>query len=172
MTIEIAASIDVAKKKMNSIRNELKHEIETELSSLFTSLFNKYPKFIGFSWQQYTPYFNDGDLCYFGYHGSYVHVRQSFLAEEVKNDGYDSELCDDNEDEVVKLENGWSNIARYWVDGDMKKAIGEFAEFADAMEEINDMLESAEEFLELIWGDHVQVTVTRDGFVTEEYDHD
>lgn len=28
-------------------------------------IFTKYPNLFSFSWRQYTPYFNDGDACYF-----------------------------------------------------------------------------------------------------------
>jgi len=40
----------------------------TEMS---TELFNENPTLMGFGWTQYTPYFNDGDVCTFRCNSDY-----------------------------------------------------------------------------------------------------
>lgn len=46
------------KKKLSLMKNYLLGESK--------KIFAKYPKLKSFGWTQYTPYFNDGDACYFG----------------------------------------------------------------------------------------------------------
>jgi hypothetical protein len=41
----------------------------------------------------------------------------------------------------------------------------------DAINTLSAQLEAAEEVLEAVFGDHVEVTVTRDGISVDEYNH-
>lgn len=58
---EFKETIKEAKKKSK----ELFSDAFAELSK---DLFDENPRLIKFSWTQYTPYFNDGDPCYFSVH--------------------------------------------------------------------------------------------------------
>lgn len=44
----------------------LRRDGEAALKASFVEFFAAYPEVEAIKWQQYTPYFNDGEACYFG----------------------------------------------------------------------------------------------------------
>jgi hypothetical protein len=98
-----------------------------------------------FSWVQFTPYFNDGDACYFS----------------VRTDLYYLHIDDENGDDyyISSYRPSEDDESKRGMNGKFKKV----QEFIDSFDE-DDM--------EAMFGDHVEVTVTRDGVTTEEYQHD
>ena len=52
-------------KQINELRLKGIEAARDELARGIKDLFEKYPEAESFSWQQYTPYFNDGDECTF-----------------------------------------------------------------------------------------------------------
>ena len=119
----MAKLFDELKALKEAYDKKLNEEGENAIKELFKELFEKHPQLESVSWRQYTPYFNDGDPCYF---------RVGEFEPEFDGD----------EDEA-------SNDAVY--------------ELAD---------ELPEEVLESVFGDHVKITATRDGFEVTEYEHD
>lgn len=98
------------------------------------ALFEKFPAMETFAWRQYTPYFNDGDTCYF-------------------------RACIDNDS--IFINGRWGNNC-------------ELTDEEEPMaKEISDMLYSiGSDNLEQIFGDHMEITVHRNGRVdTEGYEH-
>ena len=55
-------------------RARLVEELKGKLPKLLAPLFDKHPKLEAVSWTQYTPYFNDGDVCEFAAHTDYLTV--------------------------------------------------------------------------------------------------
>lgn len=53
------------KKKIEKLKAEVEKEYKAAFSELCQDFFTKYPNVHSFKWDQYTPYFNDGDTCYF-----------------------------------------------------------------------------------------------------------
>ncbi len=51
------------KEKLDQERKEL---FEQVIRRIAEDAFAIHPNLLGFQWVQYTPYFNDGDVCYFG----------------------------------------------------------------------------------------------------------
>jgi len=49
----------------NSYLEKLRNTGEDALKEAFKEIFDKHPSIYSISWKQYTPYFNDGDPCYF-----------------------------------------------------------------------------------------------------------
>lgn len=106
----------------------MKEEAQNHLKESSKEVFKKFPDLKSFAWTQYTPYFNDGDVCVFEVYRHYPYLNGSDDQE------YDSAEAD----EISKL-------------------LGAFEE---------DDLKAA-------FGDHVKVTIHRDGKVeTEDYEHD
>lgn len=62
-------SIAEASAKIAEARRELKNFAQTKgpeaIGSAFKTLFDKYPDIDHIQWTQYTPHFNDGDVCQF-----------------------------------------------------------------------------------------------------------
>lgn len=144
--------------------NKTKNEYVQKLQSLVTGaieataadVFKSFPQFVGISWAQYTPYFNDGDECIFGISEIY-YISDSEALDSIadgEKEGYDYE-----EEEIVST--SWS----------MKKS-----EQIDVINIFESLLSDSEDFLKAAYGDHMKVTITKtkDGpkVSTTEYYHD
>ena len=69
---------EILKAKQEEIK-KLKKEMVEASNKIFTELtkeiFVEHPKVKSFGWTQYTPYFNDGDTCYFSVHTDYIYIN-------------------------------------------------------------------------------------------------
>ena len=127
------------------------------------------PTIVEFGWRQYTPYFNDGDPCTFGVHGTWVRTTADEDVDEDKLEmwGHRSlgKIPGEWVDDPDRLgHTKWHahpyegpDEARYHRVKALEKAIegGEFE---------NVLLDA--------FGDHAEVTVRRDGIEIEFYSHD
>lgn len=52
-------------KRMKELRTQMKAEAEVMLKEEAIKIFDRFPQLESIAWQQYTPYFNDGDPCTF-----------------------------------------------------------------------------------------------------------
>lgn len=134
------------KAKREQINKDCKAIFESEAKSIF----DKYPKLERFSWTQYTPHFNDGDACEFGVRNHDIPITYDGKDfDDVSKYTFDTSesYCDDN-------------------------AISLYG-FKDAFVEIDALLKNFEEDdYKFMFGDHVEITVSRDGVNVEEYEHD
>lgn len=127
------------------------------------------PLIESFGWQQYTPYFNDGDPCEFGVHSPWFRTTE----DDEDADTYDLAVdygahptLGDTEDTyegnypnrvlVSSIYQG-AHEATYRACRELSAAIGGGA-FEDA--------------LLVAFGDHAEVTVTRSGIQVDFYEHD
>lgn len=131
-------------------KQELEKQISTHgkaaLAVTFKKFFEKFPEVAAVRWEQYTPYFNDGDECVFGMNDFDIKLDMVGSLKE------DSEYEDD----------GW---IKSW---DAKK--GSVA--ANAINYLNEAFEDCEEIFKSTFGDGYEITATNDGFEVVEYDHD
>ena len=120
------------------------------LSNELADFFKENPKIVGVKWNQYTPYFNDGEECVFRFNEYSLKFKLQGADEEAGEDGdgwfgeYDTEL------KTNKLESVRNKLAK--------------------------QLESAKDILKEVFGDHQEITILiENGNVkveTEDYDHD
>lgn len=137
--------------KFTEVKTKMMAEGQEALKVEFAKVFEAYPEITVIKWNQYTPYFNDGDTCTFGVHE--FAISNAANAEDVTHYGdYDG----DNDDEWV------GNL--YGEMGQKYPLIYELDRFCST--------EIGEEILLMTFGDHQIVTVTRDGMEVEEYEHD
>jgi len=127
---------------------KLSEEGEDAVKELFKELFDKHPQLQSVTWRQYTPYFNDGDPCY-------------FRVGEFETDFDGEEYEDEDEEEDVVEEEATEEVVEEPID---YNAINE------AVGELEGLL--PEDVLEYVFGDHVTITATREGFEVSEYEHD
>jgi len=125
-------------KALQSSINDLHEQIKTESQKSFKEavqeLFEKYPGLKTFSWNQYTPYFCDGDPCHF-------HVN----------------------DWSIKINGGPTEY-------DEESAI---AWYDDAEKDVRSILNAINDSVfETMFGDHCEVTVSKNDITVEEYSHD
>lgn len=106
-------------------------------------VFAEHPTLKAIRWTQYTPHFNDGDVCEFNIQGVYYDDGTGKEEESDYGDGFRSTYS-------------WTDDP----DTRIKKAVRKFEKGMDR------------NLFKDTFGDGVQVTATRDGVEVEEYDHD
>ena len=115
------------------------------LKEVFKEFFAAHPTCKAVRWQQYTPYFNDGEPCEFSRNDLEVKMADSPEDAGDYEDGFESSYCS------------------------RKKESPELAAAFKATREIEKI---DDEIFEMAFGDHVEVTATAEGFEIEEYSHD
>jgi hypothetical protein len=116
------------KSKVEELRMQLQKTGEQFLIQNFADLFNKYPSLERISWQQYTPYFNDGEECVFRSYHKYADVEGEALTDKERDE----------------------------VEEELKTFMSQFDD----------------ELLKNLFGDHVQLIVSKEGITVEEYEHE
>jgi hypothetical protein len=106
-------------------------------------LFESQPSINAVRWKQYTPYFNDGDPCTFRVGENYVQ-----FGETTEGGDYDD------------------GFVGTWETRDNPEKLAAVEAADEAFSTI------PEDVMLVVFGDHVQVTATRDGFEIEEYEHE
>lgn len=138
-------------KEMNAELEQLKAKHLEKSKAMFTDvakqLFEKHAVLQSFRWTQYTPYFNDGDECVFS-----ARVDQPDMN---GMDYYDDELYE-------KLTDSQGNPRKNF-DENINNAYKDVQEFLSNIDE---------SILRDMFGDHVEVNVTRTGTEVEVYEHD
>ena len=160
---------------------KLSQEGEAALKDAFKDFFEANPEVESVYWNQYTPYFNDGDVCYFRVHEFDVSLKTpDSLESMISEKEAQLESASDTEaaqiqlelDRLVDLQNfceetyGYGESLYYLEKLDFPRA-KEISKAVSALQRElpNDVLES-------VFGDHASITATRDGFSIEEKDHD
>lgn len=152
------------RKRMADLKAEMLEVGKVAFSDATKELFIQYPTLQAFSFTQYTPYFCDGDTCYFGVNADEPGLQFEDM-DEIEHT-YDVSKVED----YAKWHNGHAAPehvvnhpfnANRELTNEMESAI---SEFVNAIEE---------SVMEDMFGDHVEVIVHRDGSVdVEEYEHD
>lgn len=127
---------------------KLRAEGKAVIQSVLKIFFEANPKILALKWRQYTPYFNDGDACYF-------HVRS-----------IDCQLAEEACQEFKYTDgDGWSSDGYYAFDSK--------SPMYAVMFELHTQFQQSEDLLEMAFGDHVRVVATRDGNIdVSRYDHE
>ncbi len=141
-------------------------------------------------WQQYTPYFNDGDSCVFRVcEPSFLRAIPVEEGEEPveKDDEEEDYDADEDEDGIVigsstdEHEEGYvkeyasgvpdpHGMKQFYIDKIATYKAGKT--LIDNCEEFAKFFEENDPIFELVFGDHVKVIATRNGFKVTEYEHD
>lgn len=137
--------------EFNKMFKELRDKANIKIQESFRKIFDKYPSLESFSWVGFVPYFNDGDECVWGLVEYYGELND----ERVNPDSfYSHEFCGDSKTEEWYKNNKWAKGA-----------------VKDCWEIIYSI---PRDILKTIYGDHVKVTMYRNGTtnVEEFTEHD
>lgn len=140
---------------MRLYKKRIEEEGEQALKDRFKDFFETHPDIQAVLWTQYTPYFNDGDSCTFSVHDFRVLFKEED-GEEIDEDGEEIDV----EDEYDGGKSAWSLTRSA---DPVLKQLGQ---------ELGTLSNIPEDVLESIFGDHVQIKATREGFSVNEYSHD
>jgi len=155
----------ILREKQEGIK-KLKEEMLEESNKIFTEMtkviFEDHPKVKSFGWNQFTPYFNDGETCTFSANVDYIYINGIC----VDDSDWVSEKTITNygtwNRETKKYE-GRTEVSNLNYDSELVKANDEIREF---------LYNFDEDFFMDQFGDHAEVTVTLEGVSVDEYEHD
>lgn len=142
-----AESYAEKKKEIEKIMEEARKEAQKVLQEGAEFIFNKFPAIQSFGWHQFTPYFNDGDECIFRVDADYdygIKINNKTLDEFEVPEGLTKEENKKAQDKTNEIYQVVGAFIGLFDDDDMKA----------------------------MFGDHVEITVTRNGISTDDYsDH-
>jgi len=191
-------------KKLNGMSSEIRAVQEkfskqgrTLIGQAAKDILDAYPQVHGFQWRQYTPYFNDGDPCYFrvgdlhaliedpeavkewaarkAAHDDKQVTAQGLSEEQREKLGVRLEEWvepDPIEDLCVDGEDGGVYVSTY--DKGIERDTAKYGEVWPHIVSFAKWLDADEnkDVLESVFGDHKTITITRAGVAVENYDHD
>jgi len=176
---------DELKQMKAEYDRKLRQEGEAAVKDAFKDIFDKYPEVRSIVWAQYTPYFNDGDACYFGVHDFDVNLgTDDSINEEIEATKKEMKAAADAADykTAQKLKKRVDDLMNRLGGDDSEYNYGESiyslrrsknpreVEIADAIRELERELPS--DVLESVFGDHARIVATRQGFKVSEESHD
>lgn len=169
-------TIEEFKAKKEAIANQQK-ELQNSLTNIFNKgikeLFDKYPNHLAqISWKQYTPYFNDGDPCTFMRGEFYVNGQEAYDYGDDNPEIVDSLYTE----EEIAIRNSWQpDPSNRWDYKNFNTGLSpeRIKEFETVDDEVCKFLSLfSKDDYEFMFGDHIKVTITKDGISVDDYDHD
>lgn len=169
------SQLQSAFEQLISDQKELQRKFQDQAQGLFKEItkefFEKNPGITGVVWTQYTPYFNDGDTCEFSVGDPTFTNAPVDELNEVRWGEYEGET-----EGVWACENvGYvleSDRPYYTETANAIRAAGGVDPVSCTLFGKAIGSSEMEAVMEAMFGDHVKVIATRDGFDVEEYDHD
>lgn len=162
MVEEIIKEVQEKQKEINSLKKELLKKSEEAFFKGAKQIFETCPQLDSVSWTQYTPYFNDGDETIFSVNTSYLEVNGKYTDED-----------DSLSPTVIKSYGTYNRNLRVY-EGRVEEPNPNYNKtLSDSVDMMSKFLEVFDEdFYKSQFGDHVKVTITKEGIDTEEYEHE
>jgi len=192
MTDKTASSIDDIIRLRASYEEKLQTVGQPAIRARAQQIFDAFPECVAITWDQYTPYFSDGDSCTFSVHDMWL-MNDEGLKEFEEEGGCAEEysMCGNSYAEAEKAAPGykalseklhhmtWSARRSYVRTPEEVEQEAQFRKvWADACEKEEALLKPLnsipDDVMCSVFGDHVQVTIRRDSqeISVDECDHD
>lgn len=140
----------------------LRQRMQDSFKDVIKNVFDRCPDLQRIVWSQYSPYFNDGEECVFSvYPPTFTNYKNS---DEDLHLIWGSLDGDDLDDGV------WAYGKNCY--HDLEKNTPE--EYKDIFNEVSEAMQrdAMEDVMRAMFGNHVYVVATREGFTVEDYSHD
>ena len=142
-------------QEQEALQKKFQEQAQTLFKGITKEFFEKNPQVKAIMWNQYTPYFNDGEECIFSVNDpTYTNAEDEDLEDFTNWGEYDGEKED------VWAWEGWGT-APEGVDITPLKSFSSIV-CSEAMTDV----------MRAMFGDHVRVVATQNGFDVQDYDHD
>lgn len=190
--MSIKQKIETAVSDLNVLKKQYIEKGTELFHSLMKEIFTLYPAVETIQWTQYTPYWCDGDPCEFGVNEATINDTEKYqikrilekvqratpeareeLVSQIETLRAEEKTCIEQK-KYSKAQEALGKIAKIEADlAEMDTPIENFQQIIDAYEDVRMLFEKFDgEIFESLFGDHMRVTVTKDGITTEEYDHE
>jgi hypothetical protein len=177
----VAQRIAKAKKDMEDSMNSFIRQGEKLFKEAVKELFKKNPKLQSFSWDEYTPHFNDGDECVFSTHFDSMRVNEEEDPECLYTLESINKLLSNKKKSEARIIMELADTSKdKWEIESLKRDLETLkTRDPEQVSELYKMKKSVYELLSNIDDSVYQdmfgegtVTVTRDGITVEECEHD
>lgn len=170
------------REEMKRLREKAKKTSQNVFNAESGKLFEDHPDLVSFSWTQYTPHFNDGDPCTFSsHHDCFSMIMKRPVDEETrkKTEAARAALAEigeslperpEEQDEILFEEAGYSYDSTWESTKAKFDAVPGSRETAESIKTFLSVFDD-EDFHQM-FGDGMEVTVTKDGANAKWYDHD
>jgi len=153
-------------ESFTSFKQTIQEKLKKEFKTIIAKLFEENSELKAIVWEQYTPYFNDGDPCIFQVNDFAFTNATGDDLQDIRYGKYDGK----NED--VRALSSYTTLTSKWARDEDK----EYAKLIDfeTCKKVGQLMSSSEmkDVMLATFGDHVRVIATREGFSIEEFDHD
>jgi len=177
---ELKTKISEANERIKELKKQVQKELQAEFTGALAELFDAYPFVKSVSFTAYTPFFNDGDTCEYNVHHDYCQFNGYYEGEDEQEGGNVNVLKLARETIYVEEPNpgydasnlqwGSHRNKTHWIKKPNPDFNPLYKEGVDAFREALAVVDDAN-WKDMV-GDHVKVTITREGIETDEYDHD
>ncbi len=142
----LITEIDKKKEELNKIIKESFGEL------IKTELFEKYDYLHTISWNQYTPYFNDGESCEFQVNHDYIINGYDSEGDGTPNNFVNISLMSNKKIYELKKEGSWIKVPNPKYDKKYKACIDDISNVLSLI---------PDEYYAELFGDHVEVELSR-----------
>lgn len=153
-------------KSFTEYKETVQGKLKKEFKAIITKLFEENSELKAIVWEQFTPYFSDGDPCIF----SVGEVGFTNATGKDLNDIRYGEY--DGENKNVRVLSSYFTPNSQW----SMKEDNEYAKLIDfeTCKIVGQLMQSSgmKDVMLATFGDHVKVVATREGFLIDEFDHD
>ena len=150
----LQTELDNFAKQLSELQKQMSTLFQTSLKEICQEIFQAYPELVAMQWNQYTPYFNDGDTCEFSVNDITILISKC-------GDG----SCDKIEEGTQLYE--YDDTSLY----EIEEYLGRDSKFQSVVK-FQKILCKNSDTLQDIFGDHCMVTITREGVTTVDYEHE
>ncbi len=156
------AELQKKHKEVSKIKKEIQKESENIFNQYCEDIFKSSDLLESFSWSQYTPYFNDGSPCIFSANTDYIKLNGQYVDES-----------DWFQEKNITNYGKWDQKSKTYVGREEVDNPNYNKGLAELADKIRDFLSSFDDdFYVNKFGDHCEITVTKDGISVDEYDHE
>lgn len=168
----IKEQFDSMIENQRSLVKSFQEQSQKLFKTVAKDFFDHNPGITAIKWTQYTPYFNDGETCEFRVNSPTFTNATLDELENVSYGEYDGEVEGvwATEYSISRILSSDSSYDKETADL-IRKCGGVDAEYCDLFTEMLGCSEMENVFLAM-FGDHVQVILTREGFQVDGYDHE
>lgn len=168
----LQSRFDALISEQQALRAKFQTEAQAMFKDTMKEFFDKNPGITALKWSQYTPYFNDGDTCVFRVNTVYF---TNAPADELDNisawgeyEGFDDSVW------VADSISHVLNSGRKYYENKAAKILAAGGVDVDSCELIDKMIQSdeMEDIMMEMFGDHVVITATREGFDVNAHEHE
>lgn len=168
---KLERNMDEFQKEADKLKAQMTEIGKANFTKVAKELFDKHPLLVAITWTQYTPYFNDGDECIFGVQEPEYTVLKSDIENNVDSDEWTGRKPSEWQYEPKNYVHYKNEIEAY------NKLVAEHGTevlkaLEDDMERFFKFIQSYDDLMKALFGDHAIIHIDANGVSVEEYEHD